>query len=493
MTEVEPASPVTDGVTAVINGNLNGGHVVFTEFFSDFSRSDGELRSAFATDLLEAEVVEIVLRGSGILRRIEVHGGEGTANRVVAEAVQAPLPFADEHFVFTRSGVVVAGNVGVGVHIQAEVHPFIVDNISQSGSAVATSMDSTLARSRGRVLTIVGQVEVALHGPGAVGASKVVQDVEITILAFGNEDVELEVVVTILFVAEEEDLVVAIGEVTALGAFEIGNHTVFVTAGSVAPSGPPVVTGSNSLSSDLVTNSVLFERFEEQHLVVALQRDFEVVEIVLRSSGILGREEVHGAEDAVSLVLTEAVHAPLPFGIEFFRLTNHIEVKLGNVVVGIDMDAEVHPFVVDARQVAGTIATSVHGAVTRSLGRVLTIVGHVHVNLHGPSAVATSKVVQHIEVTVLAFRNESVELEVINARRVVTKLDDLVVTIGEVSGHGTTSHTEDTVFSTARSVAPSGPRITKGLSDFGAFRAIIKIEMQLSESIAANKGNHRNE
>ena len=350
-----------------------------------------------------------------------------------------------------------------------------------------------MARSRGRVLTVVGQVEVALHSPGAVGASEVVQDVEVTVLAFGNKDVELKVVVAVLFIAEEKDLVVAISEVTALGTIEVGNNAVFSRTRIVAPSGPPVVTGSNGFSGNLVAHGVLLEGIEDQHLVVALQRDGEVVEVILRGSGILGREEVHGAEDTVGDVLTEAVQAPLPFGIEFFGLAHHIEVKLGNVVVGINMDAEVHPFVVDARQVAGAVATGVNRAVARSLGRILTVIGFVHVNLHSPSAVAACEVVQHVEVTVLAFRNIGIEFEVIDTRRVIAKHNNLVISIGEVGSHSATSLTKNTVLSTARSVAPSGPRITVGLSDFCAGNAVFKIIAQLSESIAANEGNHRNE
>ena len=146
MTEVEPASPVTDGITAVINGNLNGGHVVFTEFFSDFSRSDGELRSAFATDLLEAEVIKIIDGTTVFHRSEEVHGGEGTTNHVVTKAVQAPLPFANENLFFARSGVVVTSDVVIGVHIQAEVHPSII-NASHIGGAVATSVNGAMTRS----------------------------------------------------------------------------------------------------------------------------------------------------------------------------------------------------------------------------------------------------------------------------------------------------------------------------------------------------------
>ena len=75
----------------------------------------------------------------------------------------------------------------------------------------------------------------------------------------------------------------------------------------------------------------------------------------------------------------------------------------------------------------------------------------------------------------------------------VTKHDDLVVAESEMSGHRATSFTEDTIFRAARSVAPSGPRITIGLSDFCAGNAVFKIIAHLCESIATNEGNHRNE
>ena len=145
------------------------------------------------------------------------------------------------------------------------MHPSIID-AGHIGGAIATGVDGTVARSVGRTLTVVSHVEVALHGPNtvvAVAAIKMVQDVEVAVLALGNENVELEVVVTILFVTEEEDLVVAIGEVTALCAFVFGNNAVFTATGSVAPSSPPVVTGSNSFNSDLVAHGVLLERIED--------------------------------------------------------------------------------------------------------------------------------------------------------------------------------------------------------------------------------------
>ena len=211
------------------------------------------------------------------------------------------------------------------------------------------------------------------------------QNVEVTIAAFGNEDVELQVVVTVLFVAKEKDVVGNTGNLTANAATLFGNETVLIGARMVVPSGPMVVTMGNGIFGNVVAHSVLLERIEQQHFIVALQRDGEVVEIEFGSSGILRREEVHSSEDTVSLAFTKTVHTPLPFGIDFFRLTNHVEIELGNVVVGIDMDAEVHPFVVDARQVAGAVATSVHGAVTRSRGRGLTVVGLVHVDLHSPN------------------------------------------------------------------------------------------------------------
>ena len=101
--------------------------------------------------------------------------------------------------------------------------------------------------------------------------------------------------------------------------------------------------------------------------------------------------------------------------------------------------------------------------------------------------------VQNVEVTVLAFRNVGIEFEVINTRRVIAEHDDLVVTKGEVGSHSATCLTKNAVFGTTRLVAPSGPRITIGLSDFSAGNAVVEIIAHLCESIAANEGNHRNE
>ena len=120
----------------------------------------------------------------------------------------------------------------------------------------------------------------------------------------------------------------------------------------------------------------------------------------------------------------------------------------------------------------------------------------MHIDLNSPNAVVavvTIKVVQHIEVTILALRNESVEFKVVNTYFVVAKVKDLVVAIGEVGGHGATSLIKNTVFRTARMVGPCGPRHTIGLSDLSASDAIVEIIAHLCKSIAKSKGNHRNE
>ena len=74
----------------------------------------------------------------------------------------------------------------------------------------------------------------------------------------------------------------------------------------------------------------------------------------------------------------------------------------------------------------------------RSLGRVLTVVGLVHIDLHSPNAVVTVvsiEMVQHVEVTILTFRNVGLELKVVNTYFVVAKIKNLVVAIGEVGCH----------------------------------------------------------
>ena len=100
--------------------------------------------------------------------------------------------------------------------------------------------------------------------------------------------------------------------------------------------------------------------------------------------------------------------------------------------------------------------------------------------------------VKDIKITVLAFRNIGIEFEVVDTYRDLTELDDLVVAIGKVAGHRATSFTKDTVGCTTNGTIPCRPRVAKGLSDFSACRAVVEIKAQLSESIATNKGNHRN-
>ena len=244
----------------------------------------------------------------------------------------------------------------------------------------------------------------------------------------------------------------------------------------------------------MVTHSVLLERIKDKHFLIGLQRHAEVVKVVLGSSGIPGREKVHGTKATVGDILTEAVQTPLPSGIEFLGLANHVEVELSDIVVGIHMNAEVHPLVIDARKVASAVAACMDSAVTCGRGRVLTVVGHVHVHLNSPDAVVaidTVKVVQHVEIAVLALRDVGIEFKIINTYRSLTKLDDLVITIGEVGSHGATSFIKHTVFSTAWCIRPGSPRITVGQGDFSTSDTVVKIVMQLSECIAANKGNHR--
>ena len=196
------------------------------------------------------------------MRRIEIHRGKGTPHNAFTETVEAPLPLTNKYLVFAWSGVVVTGDVCVGVHIQAEVHPCVV-NTRHVGSAVTSSMDGAVARCMGRVWAIVGHVEVTLHGPSAIATCKVVQDVEIAVLAFRDEDVKIKVVVAVIHITEKEHLVVTVDEMTTLGAIEVCDNTVLSTARSVAPSGPPVVTGSKGFLCNLVASGVFLERFED--------------------------------------------------------------------------------------------------------------------------------------------------------------------------------------------------------------------------------------
>ena len=99
---------------------------------------------------------------------------------------------------------------------------------------------------------------------------------------------------------------------------------------------------------------------------------------------------------------------------------------------------------------------------------------------------------EDVVVGILAIGDVHVKTEFPSTSSDITKIKHLVVTIGEVSGHRVLFG-ENTVFGTARSVAPSGPRITVGLSNLSAGHAVVEIEAHLCESIAKNKGNHRNE
>ena len=84
---------------------------------------------------------------------------------------------------------------------------------------------------------------------------------------------------------------------------------------------------------------------------------------------------------------------------------------------------------------------------------------------------------ENVEVTVLSIRDVSIEHEVENTAFNAAESQNLVVAIGEVSGHGATSFIKDTVFSATGSVAPSCPRLTKSLSNLVTSSLSFEIEV----------------
>ena len=249
--------PVIEGVALVRSGCQN----------ASCSRDKGAARSdratmsfgfSFVSTPGKADVVEVILGISSILRRIEIHGFQTAANHIITISVQTPLPFVDKHFIFAWSSVVIACGVGIGIHMQAEVHPCIVHAWYVS-HAVTTRMDGAVTRSLSRARTVVGHVEIALESPGAVITSEVVHDVEVTVLALGHQHIKCKLVDTVSIIAEKQYLVVTIGEVATLVAVIACNNAIFGAAGKIVPSGPPIVACNNVFISNLVANSVLLE------------------------------------------------------------------------------------------------------------------------------------------------------------------------------------------------------------------------------------------
>ena len=103
-------------------------------------------------------------------------------------------------------------------------------------------MDCTMARSGSGVLSVVGQVEIALHSPSAIAASEVVQDVEIAVLALRNKDVEFKVVVAVLFITKQQDVVINTRDESTFSTVHQSDDTVFSATRSIAPSRPPIMT-----------------------------------------------------------------------------------------------------------------------------------------------------------------------------------------------------------------------------------------------------------
>ena len=98
-----------------------------------------------------------------------------------------------------------------------------------------------------------------------------------------------------------------------------------------------------------------------------------------------------------------------------------------------------------------------------------------------------------VVVGILAIRNIHIKGECPTARSGTAKFEHLVIVKGEVSGHIAVNLVEDTVGYPTNVSIPCRPWITIGLSDFSTGHIVAEIIAQLSESIAKNEGNHRNE
>ena len=118
-----------------------------------------------------------------------------------------------------------------------------------------------------------------------------------------------------------------------------------------------------------------------------------------------------------------------------------VEIQLGDVFVGIDMDAEMHPLVIGKRNAVRVFCPGMDVDETV-----------LQKDLHGTNTVAAIEVVQEVEIADHPIRNISVELKVPDTRGMVPKEEDLVDAIGEVAGHGTIDDAEDTVLNTTSGV-----------------------------------------
>ena len=151
-----------------------------------------------------------------------------------------------------------------------EEHP-LTHNGGDITVAVVTRVNSTVTWSIGgrTRAAVIGGIQIGLHGPSGTAAVELVEDVEITILAFIAIDGELKVVCARFLATEEKDVVVSARDVTALGATSLSDDTVFAATGMVGPSGPPVVTNSLSALSNLATKRICLKIIVNQHLVLS--------------------------------------------------------------------------------------------------------------------------------------------------------------------------------------------------------------------------------
>ena len=106
-------------------------------------------------------------------------------------------------------------------------------------------------------------------------------------------------------------------------------------------------------------------------------RETDIVKIKLGGLGRHRRIEVYGFDSTIDDICSVKIQTPLPFGIHRFWLTNHIEVKLGDIIVDINMDAEVHPFVIDTGNIRRRDTSCMKSAMARGGGHIRTITSHV--------------------------------------------------------------------------------------------------------------------
>ena len=187
------------------------------------------------------------------------------------------------------------------------------------------------------------------------------KDVVVGILSVRDVHVEAASESAAGLVTEEQDLVIVISEVTALGTIQFSDFTISGTTRSIVPSGPPVVTGVDGCDSNLIAHIVFLEGFHNDGLATRIGCKHNIVDEILGNSSTGRRIEV-GSIKLTRTGTTAGLQAELPSANHFT-----IDREGSLVVVEVNVVFHIEPCIVRALKVVVSTPSSNHCAVIRVL------------------------------------------------------------------------------------------------------------------------------